>query len=285
MKDKFEFGPWLVDFTPEDGARLDRLSYNHYDLITTSPESFRKPSSDYGEYENRPVYGYDDCFPSVETCSFPGLQWKIPDHGEVCWLNWDFDKDGNKLAFFTKSKALPVHFKREMSFTKTGITWNFEVYNAGREKLPFQHVMHPLMKLTEIAKVHFPGFREAYNKSRDENLKLGTPADIQNFLFKQPRGTANMLFLKSIEDGEMSWTYKNGLLLKAIFPKEHFPTIGIWWNNIGYPDEIGIRRDECAFEPIPGFTSNLSKVYKEGNYLSVSPRARFSWQIIWELST
>ncbi|MGA9405742.1 MAG: hypothetical protein WBW71_01290, partial [Bacteroidota bacterium] len=193
MKEKFEFGPWLVEFTPEDGARLDRLSYNHYDLITTSPESFRKPSSDYGEYENRPVYGYDDCFPSVETCPFPGLQWKIPDHGEVCWLKWDFERDGNTLRFFTKSKVLPVHFKREMIFSESGITWNFEVYNRGNEQLPFQHVMHPLMKLTEIADVHFPSFQTAYNKSRDENLKLKNPKDIQEYLRKQPKGTANML--------------------------------------------------------------------------------------------
>ncbi len=284
MKEKFEFGPWLVEFTPEDGARLDRLSYNHYDLITTSPESFRKPSSDYGEYENRPVYGYDDCFPSVETCPFPGLQWKIPDHGEVCWLKWDFERDGNTLRFFTKSKVLPVHFKREMIFSESGITWNFEVYNRGNEQLPFQHVMHPLMKLTEIADVHFPSFQTAYNKSRDENLKLKNPKDIQEYLRKQPKGTANMLFLKGIDDGKMSWKYKNGLALKAVFPKQYFPAIGIWWNNIGYPNEIGIQRDECAFEPIPGFSSNLSKVYKEENYLSVSPKARFSWQIIWELS-
>ena len=55
--EQFEFAPWLVEFTPEDGARLDRVSYNKYDLMTTAPASFRKPISNYGEYENRPVDG------------------------------------------------------------------------------------------------------------------------------------------------------------------------------------------------------------------------------------
>ena len=188
------------------------------------------------------------------------------------------------MAFFTKSKALPVHVKREMIFTVDSITWNFEVYNSGSGKLPFQHVMHPLMKLTEIAEVHVPGFQTAYNKSSDTNLALKSPDDVQAYLMKQPKGTANMLFLKMIEEGKLSWKYKNGTLVNVTFPKEYFPAIGIWWNNIGYPNEIGIERDECAFEPIPGFSSNLSKVFSDGNALTVLPKARFRWQITWKLS-
>ncbi len=49
MKENFEFGPWQLNFTPDDGARLDRVTYDHYDLVTTPPRSFREPDSDYGE--------------------------------------------------------------------------------------------------------------------------------------------------------------------------------------------------------------------------------------------
>ena len=72
MKQKAQFGPWLVEFTLKDGGRLDRLTYNNINLLTVEPDKFQPPQSDYGEYETRPVYGYDDCFPSVETCKFPG---------------------------------------------------------------------------------------------------------------------------------------------------------------------------------------------------------------------
>ncbi|MHB8578856.1 MAG: hypothetical protein ACYDA4_03225 [Ignavibacteriaceae bacterium] len=283
MEKKFKYGPWIIEFSADDGARLDRILYNNYDLVSTKPNHFRKPNSDYGEYENRPVYGYDDCFPSVKECFFPGREWKIPDHGEVCWLNWDFIKGDDRLTFYTISKVIPARLKREMIFTDSSITWNFEVYNEGNEELPFQHVMHPLMKLTEISTVHFPGFQSAYNKTTEQNLKLKNPDEIHDYLITQPKGTANMLFLRKIKGGQMSWTYKNGLLLKVIFPKKYFPTIGIWWNNIGYPDENGIRRDECAFEPTPGFTSDLSEAYNEGRCLTVLPKDRFVWQIIWEL--
>ncbi len=129
MKKTFKSGSWYLEFTSEDGARLNRLCYKDYDLITTEPSSFEAPASDYGEYEKRPVYGYDDCFPSVEESNFPGIDWVIPDHGEVCWLKWDYNETENTLTFFTKSKVLPIKFKREMIFLDSGIVWNFEVYN------------------------------------------------------------------------------------------------------------------------------------------------------------
>jgi hypothetical protein len=283
MKEKYEYGPWLVEFSPEDGARLDRISFNNYDLLTVEPESFHKPDSDYGKYETRPVYGYDDCFPSVEKSYFPGREWEIPDHGELCWLNWKFTRSLDKLSFSTRSKVLPVEFKREMIFTESGITWKFEVLNESSEKIPFQHVMHPLMKLTEISSIQFPGFQSVYNKTTDESINLKNPGELQEYLLKQPSGTANMLFLRNTKKGKMSWVYKNGLLLKIEFPKKYFPSIGIWWNNNGYPNEDGIKRDECAFEPIPGNTSKLSETFSEGKCLTVSPEQSFNWKITWEL--
>ncbi len=283
MKQTFKYGPWYVEYTPEDGARLDHLCYNDFDLVTIEPESFKAPAADYGEYEKRPVYGYDDCFPSVEASVFPGTEWKIPDHGEACWLKWDSNNAEDRLIFSVKSKVIPVQLIREMVFTKSSIIWNFEVCNESSDKIPFQHVMHPLMKLDEISGVHFPDFQSVYNKTTDQNLNLKNSYDVQEFLVNKPLGSATMLFLRDIKEGKMSWTYKNGLLMKVVFPREFFPSIGIWWNNKGYPDEPGIRRNECAFEPIPGLTSSLSEAFNQGRYLLVSSKNQFKWQIIWEL--
>ncbi len=90
-----------------------------------------------------------------------------------------------------------------------------------------------------------------------------------------------MFILRNVENGEMSWKYRSGLHLKVSFSKEKFPSIGIWWNNSAYPDENGCRRNECAFEPIPGLNSVLIDNYKNGTCLSVSPGEIFSWEIHW----
>ncbi len=97
MKKAVKFGRWMIEYDLDNGARLNRLCFDKFDLLTTNPENFRPPSEDYGEYETRPVFGYDDCFPSVDQCNYPGMDWKIPDHGELCWLKWNVEAQGNRL--------------------------------------------------------------------------------------------------------------------------------------------------------------------------------------------
>jgi len=85
-KNSFRFKHWFVRYAPSDGGRIGILRYKGIDLLTTAPDCFKPPLEDFGAYELRPVYGYDDCFPSVSACRYPGLTWEVPDHGEVCWL-------------------------------------------------------------------------------------------------------------------------------------------------------------------------------------------------------
>ena len=61
-------GNWHVSCLPKDGGRLKKLSYAGHNLLTGKPMVFRPPSENYGRYETRPVYGYDDCFPTVDVC-------------------------------------------------------------------------------------------------------------------------------------------------------------------------------------------------------------------------
>lgn len=285
MKNEFNCGPWHVEYRLEDGGRLSRIAYGDYDLLTTPPSSFRPPADKHGQFENRPVYGYDDCFPSVGACSFPGSQASIPDHGELCWLAWELSEAPNGLTFFVRSRLLPVVFKRKMLFTDSSIIWKFAVLNGGKDVLPFQHSMHPLIRTDEIKRIELPGFESVFDWNRNQLLNRMTPGELRDFLLRRPKGTAEMLFLRNIKTGDLGWTYSNGLSVRMKFPLEYFPTVGIWWDNGGYPDEDGIRRNECVFEPTPGYTSLLTQAYADGNCLTVDPGKRFDWQISWEVDS
>ena len=91
-----------------------------------------------------------------------------------------------------------------------------------------------------------------------------------------------MLILKEITDGFVKLKFSNGLKLEIRFDHILFPTLGIWWNNKGYP-EGGQLRTECAFEPIPGTCSDLSKSFRDGVYLSVAPGEKLYWEVIWTI--
>jgi hypothetical protein len=284
MKETFEKDPWFVEYELGDGARLTRLSFNGFDLLTTAPSYFKLPSKNYGEYETRPVYGYDDCFPSVEVSRYPGLEWIVPDHGELCWLEWNSTVLPDKIIFSVESEALPIIFKRTLHFQDTNLIWKFEVQNNSDEKLPFLHIMHPLIKLTGLADLQFPDFKIVNSEFGDiPNLK--TSDDLKNFLFSSTEGDFHMLYIQNVKENIIKWTYKNDLQVRMVFPVNMFSSIGIWWNYKGYPDEDGIRRDECAFEPISGNSSKLIDSYNQGSSQWVGAKETISWEFLWTLRT
>jgi len=280
---EFNRGPWRVEYRLNDGGRLSRLSYRGYDLLTAAPSDFRPPASEHGRFEDRPVYGYDDCFPSVVACIYPGSQISIPDHGELCWCAWELSAEPDSLTFSVQSKLLPVFFKRKMVFTDSSIIWAFEVLNEGKDVLPFQHSMHPLVRVDELESIELPEFGSVLDWNRNQIFGPMTPGNLGDFLLGRPKGAVEMLFVREVKKGELSWTYHNGLSIKMKFPADRFQTIGIWWDNGGYPDEDGIRRNECAFEPTPGRSSLLTQAYTDGNCLAVGPGEKFAWQMSWEV--
>ncbi len=277
------FGPWKVVFDPEDGARISSLIYDKTEMLTTVPDKFKPPEQDYGEYETRPVYGYDDCFPSVNECGYPGKDWLIPDHGEICWFQWQVAKQDDRLIFTVDSENLPLNFMREMHFSDKELTWIFTVTNKDNKPYPFQHVMHPLMPLSEITDMELPEFEAVFDEIAQKRTDLTDARAVKTFLLSQPVGVTNMLFLQKVKDGRMTWTYRSGLCVEATFSEKEFPSIGIWWNNSAYPDENGCRRNECAFEPIPGMNSTLEDAYHNGHHLLVEAGESFTWQIPWRI--
>ena len=90
--------------------------------------------------------------------------------------------------------------------------------------------------------------------------------------------------LRYCADNLRDFFESNGINLLMEYDRALFPTIGIWWNNSGYPDENGLRRSECAFEPISGINSNLEETYRYGRYLNIGAFDAFEWNIYWKVS-
>ena len=277
-------GPWEVECLPEDGARLSRLSYKGHSLLTPPPGPFT-PLPQFGAYETRPVYGYDDCFPTVDPCVYPGKpQLFIPDHGELCWLPWQVEPSAGRLDCSVESRLLPLQFRRTLVFGADALRWQFEVRNDAEETLHFLHVMHALMLPAQIGEIHLPDCASLYDETRAEMINREPPPQLARNLLATPRGTARMLLLRGVREQSVGLVLRNGLALRIESPTGLFPTLGIWWNNSGYPPIAGRERSECAFEPVPGTASSLLESSKRALTLSVSPGGRTSWSVLWKIT-
>ncbi len=280
----FESGQWTAVCLPEDGARVSVLRHGTLDLLTSEPTDFRPPEGDYGKYETRPVYGYDDCFPTVDACEFPGdAQCELPDHGELCRLDWEVETSVHSLTAQTRSRVLPIIFRRTMVFAERSLNWQFELINESQRPLPYLHVMHALLPLDRITDVQLPEFEELFDEMADKLLPAQSSPDVAAGLLATPPGTARMLLLRGARNHSFALTFQTGECLTVTYPDERFSTLGIWWNNGGYPDEDGCRRVECAFEPIAGAFSSLARSHAEGLCAWVPGGERQAWSITWNV--
>ncbi|MCA1809954.1 MAG: hypothetical protein ABR497_09455 [Kiritimatiellia bacterium] len=278
------FGKWLVRYAPDDGGRICELAYDGTQLLTPAPSGFRPPRHDHGRYESRPVYGYDDCWPTVDACRYPGTDWRIPDHGELCWERWQVTPGKDRLTFNTASIYLPATFRRTMIFRDNLLIWQFHVASAARRSLPFMHVMHPLMPLKHVTEITLPQFESVYDERRRRRSGWSTPRKLVQHLLSRRPGDCEMLILRRIRAGRFAVSLESGLLLEVVFLRGNFDALGVWWNNLGYPDETGQRRCECAFEPMQGGASSLTGALRQGGAWRLAPGAQMQWQIEWRIS-
>jgi hypothetical protein len=280
---KADFEKWHLKFIPDDGARIEVLKYAGQDLLVSIPYLFITPDRFYGEYETRPVYGYDDCFPTVDPCVYPGGEHQCRDHGEICWQTWKTEIKGNSLICSTDCLHPAVNFKRILTFKGNRLIWRFEVTTHSAEKSVFLHVMHALLPPDKITGIEIPECRKILDEVKSKETGLKSSAELGEYLLAFHPGSFGMFLLREISDGFFKLHFSNGVILEVTFDQKLFPTLGIWWNRGGYP-EGGQLRTECAFEPIPGSCSDLSKSYNDGVYLSVEPGKPMVWEINWTVS-
>ena len=198
-------------------------------------------------------------------------------------MKWQVALESNRLICHVDCLMPKVVFKRTLEFQENSLTWKFEVINRTDAELPFLHVMHALMPLEEIRSIELPGFCKIIDENTSKLLDLKEPENVAISLLNMRYGTFAMLLLKDIKHDQILLVLKKGLTLKISFNKYLFPTIGIWWNNCGYPNEDGRQRIECAFEPIPGSTSKLEQAYADGTFLKVEPGRNLKWEINWQI--
>ncbi len=278
------FGKWDLQCIPGDGARISRLRFAGVDLLTREPEAFGLPAGDFGRFETRPAYGYDDCFPSVDACAHPEGGFDVPDHGELLWMPWDVRAAPDRLVCKVASELLPVTFTREMVFGPSSLEWRFSVDNGSDRPIPFMHAMHGLMPPGEIAALRLPACGEVASESEDHPWPGGNDPDaVAAHLAGLAAPAMEMLLLRDCRLGRAEADLRSGLTLAVLFPVELFPTLGIWWNVGAHPPEPGRERFEWAFEPMPGRWSSLERSCAEGECQRVAGRERSAWTITWRV--
>ncbi len=283
MTETLSAGKWFVECLPEDGGRISRLSYDGVELLTAPPTGTAAIVPEgAGPFERKPVYGYDDCLPTVDACVFPRDGKPAGDHGLLVYLPWQVSTAPGRMTCRVECSRLEARFTRELRFEGRTLTWRFEIVNDGGEDLPFLHVMHGLMPLHDVTAIEFPEFDEVVDEGTDRSVCSNAPGKLARHLLEAPAGYAKTLLVRGMKSGEVTATFRGRVALRMTQPVDLLPNSAIWWNKTGWPGGAGKGRSECAFEPLAGRYSTIDRSAKTGRTQVVRAGRKEAWVVTWE---
>ncbi|HCU37415.1 MAG TPA: hypothetical protein DGT21_18875 [Armatimonadetes bacterium] len=282
-------GDWEVH-CDTDGGRLDRVLWRGHGLLT-GPHLpggvFTPPSVHWGLYETRPVFGYDDCWPSLDPSPWPGLGRDVRDHGELCWHEWEISPAPDALTCAVSAADGAWSFRRVISVRDGALQMDFTCGNGGSLPMPMTWAGHALVPPAAVRGLTLP---ECDRITLDYTTPMITQGDaprraldVWPYLQALPVGEAVMLVLHetatpvmSIDIGGMRW--------RCVLEGISRPALGLWYNRRGYPVEGDLAREEFGIEWMLTGPTRLQDAVEAGTAVTVPPGESLRWSLQWKVS-
>ena len=286
---------WLrASVLPAVGAKIYDLVWKPAgrDILWHNP---RIPPQTYpvdGNFDNYWCGGWDDGFPTCDTCEYGGEQY--PALGELRSVKWqveaasaDADKALVKLMAF--GPISPVRAEKTVTLLANSpvLRMRYEITNLGLLPLDFIWGTHPALAAHENLILRIPAKRGIVGQATDSRLgtpgqrypwpRLETPAGVTDMTRVQPAEAAVACghYALDLDGGwyavEDSQTGE-GFLLK--FPLEQCPYLWMWLVYGGWRGYHHI-----IIEPWTSYPNKLSEAVQQKTHRSLAPGGRFTVEV------
>lgn len=283
----WESGDWRVLFDPNDGGRIASVKWHDYELLAQPylpGGKFLMPSDEYGEYEARQVYGYDDCWPSLDPSSWSDMNCDVRDHGELVWRKWTFKYDGRDLVASVGDRSQGWLFERRISVESDALRFDFRCANLGRSPMPFTWFGHALTPASLTKGLLLPDFERIVQVYPEDVLQrlpcLESPEDLWQYLRSLPEGSAVEFSLMGLKQKVFTLMFDD-LMWRCSLECDVVPDLHLWFNRRGYPMPEKLSRDEFGVEWMLGGASRLSDAVEIGSAVCVPPGMQKNWAMVW----
>ncbi len=240
---------------PEIGGKVGQIHdlLSECDLLIAPRRPYRTIPKD-GDWLQHDTSGMDDCFPNVAQGFYPQAPWSathLPDLGEWTHGAWDvaqansstivLERPGGALPWFA-SKTIRMIGDRSLDFSYT-------VENRGNAPLRYLWSAHPLIAIPESFQFEVPPGQLTFCTFPSDGEVYAWPHYQGIDLSRQwiGPGTNLKIFLTGLEQGWCTLHLPTHSL-RFSFDLQSVPTLGVWFNNFGFPS--GEHSFRCiAIEP------------------------------------
>jgi len=238
------------------------------------------------------ISGFDEMFPAINAGCYPMEPWKgirVPDHGEVWSLPWDFKAGKDSLRMKVQGVRFPYTLEKKVELKGPDtIHLEYKAINHSCFEFPFIWAAHPLFCCNENMEIMLPpSVKQVVNA--EQGKRLGPFAAIHSWpVTTTPCGDRYdiskisprdcMFFEKYYAYGKVSegWCQlldrKTGEVIRLAYPVEKIPYLGIWVNEGGYANQYNI-----ALEPCTGMLDSLENAVQWDQVVALAPRSEYEW--------
>jgi galactose mutarotase-like enzyme len=245
------------------------------------PLALPEPGSSY--VDTADSGGWDECFPTVGSCSIPGASKgtpPLPDHGELWSASWTSSvyehAEGTTLAGSARGTAFPYEFHREVTLDEKEpvARFRYRMRHLGGSPFPWIWSSHPLLNVQPGSQLSLPGVTQVKvdavhgrdDLSRNDIVSwpgaIGGRAD--TFTFPENGGWAVKLFGDISGEGRLTLTDpRRNELLEILVNSSEVPQVGLWINCRGWAPTGRSPYYNLGLEPCIGAPDRLDLAVEE----------------------
>ncbi len=256
-----------------------------------------KPVAYGAPFEEQEMAGWDEMFPTIVQCPYPGPGplhgVPLPDHGEAWTLPWEVDKatDGG-LALTLTGRALPYRLTRAISFAAHDVLrLHYTLENLGDMPMPYIWAAHPQFvagldcqivlppEVTEVVNTIPADWGWGPPETRFEWPEATTVDGLRVRLDRvgpASLGKARKFF--ALSGVRPSWAAllrrSTGHWLRLEWNPLEVPYLGLW------VDEGAVNHEAVvAPEPTTGWYDDLALAFRKGQVTTVPAHGTQAWDL------
>jgi len=265
----------MVKILPQYGGKIQSIFHKEKQkeyLYQSPTEKYKKPyyGMPFGEGE---CSGFDEMFPAISKCYYPSWPWegiKIPDHGEVWAIPWEYEVDSDTIVLTVNGVRFPYKLKKEVGFINNHmIQIKYQAINYSNYNFKFIWAAHPLFYCSENTRIILPNsvkkIINVYNKSKRLGeygkihpwpiayANMDNEYDMSKICSRALKVCEKYYVLNNMDEGWCSLhDSKTGDIITLSYPFDKVPYLGIWINEGGYLGQYNIALEPCtgAFDRI-----------------------------------
>jgi hypothetical protein len=292
-----------AQFLPELGGKMasffDKVTGREF-LVQAPGMTYRVLEYD-GSYVDAECSGFDDMFPTIDPCYYERDPWagiKVPDHGEVCGLRWQYEIREDELLLSTYGVRFPYRLEKRVRFLhEQALHMDYLLTNLSDFAMDFIWAAHPMINAEADAELLLPfpedstitcvfstdsGFGR-YGEPMKWPLAIRQDTKQQALNRMQPRNTQGnnykFYFNSKIPAGWFKYRYNSDqTVLTLLFPEVRVPYFSIWVNEGSFHGHYSI-----APEPCTGAFDRIDRAAAHGMNSTVRARETYPWFLTFEV--